>query len=137
MGHNFKSRDKTFSLAVLIFIFLHVGLMLELVLIGHYESVWQLLPLVSLSLGLVGLILPAKSLLLVKFFYLVTILIGVLGVILHLKSNWEFELEMYSNMGTGELIWKSLTGAIPALAPGTLIPIGLMGFLLLQLKKSN
>ena len=72
-----------------------------------------------------------------KIFYLLTILSGVLGVILHLKNNWEFELEMYPSIEMSALIYKSFTGAIPALAPATLIPIGLMGFLLLQLKSNN
>ncbi len=121
-------------MALLIFILFHFGLIAELLLIGHYESFWQYSPIVSLCLGLISLLLPSKSLQLVKFFYLLTILSGVLGVILHLRSNWEFEVEMYPGMKTVDLISKSMTGAIPALAPGTLIPIGLMGFLLIQLK---
>lgn len=79
----------------------------------------------------------SRSLVVVKFCYLLTMMAGVLGVFLHLKSNWEFESEMYTGLGIGELFIRSLSGAIPALAPGTLIPIGLMGFLLIQLKTKN
>lgn len=137
MNNFSRITNNNYSLALLIFLLLHIGLILELVLIGHYESFWQYFPLISLGLGLLSLGMSSRSLLLVKFFYLLTILSGVLGVILHLKNNWEFELEMYPGMATSELILKSLTGALPALAPGTLIPIGLMGFLLLQLKTKN
>ena len=129
-----NSNRSEYRMALLIFLLLHLGLILELVLIGHYESFWQFFPLISLSLGVISLWLSNWSLVLVKIFYLLTILSGVLGVFLHLKSNWEFELEMYPSMPTSELLMESLTGALPALAPGTLIPIGLMGFHLLQLK---
>ena len=121
-------------MAWLIFVLMHVGLIAELLLIGHYESFWQIFPLISLGLGLTSIFMPSRSLLVVKFFYFLTIFSGVLGVVLHLKNNWEFEMEMYPGMTVAELISKSFTGALPALAPGTLIPIGLMGFLLIQLK---
>ena len=132
-----KSRNQQFSLGLLIFLFLHIGLMLELVLIGHYESFWQYFPLIALALGLLSLRFQTRSLVLVKMLYSLIILTGVIGVFLHLKSNWEFKLEMYPNMEMGKLISKSLTGALPALAPGTLIPIGLMGFHLIQLKSKQ
>jgi len=132
-----KPQNQQYRMALLIFIFFHIGLILELILIGHYESFWQYFPLISLGLGLSSLKLLSRSLLLVKYFYLLTIFTGVLGVILHLKNNWDFETEMYPGMGTTDLILKSLTGAIPVLAPGTLVPIGLMGFLLIQLKTKH
>jgi len=132
-----KSHNRQYRMALLIFLFLHGGLILELILIGHLESFWQLIPLISLGLGLVSLFLYSKSLLLVKICYLITIMSGVLGVFLHLKSNWEFEQEMYVGIGIADLIIRSFSGALPALAPGTLIPIGLMGFHLIQLKSKK
>ena len=132
-----NSQNQQYRLALLIFLFFHVGLILELLLIGHYDSFWQYFPLISLGLGIVSLLLGVKSLIVVKFFYLLTILIGVLGVALHLKSNCEFILEVYRDIEWSKLISKSFTGAIPALAPGTLIPIGLLGFLLIHLKSKN
>lgn len=137
MNNKGKISKSSYHFALLIFLLLHVGLISELLLINHYESFWQFIPLLSLGLGLISLAMKTWSLLLVKIFYLLTILSGVLGVILHLKNNWEFELEMYPRIEMSALIYKSFTGAIPALAPATLIPIGLMGFLLLQLKSNN
>ena len=132
-----KNQNQKYQTALLIFLFLHVGLILELVLFRHYKSFWQLFPLISLMLGLVSLTIPSRSVILVKFFYSITILSGVLGVFLHLKSNWAFELEMYAEIATGELMVRSLSGALPVLAPGVLIPVGLMGFHLLQLKSKD
>ena len=129
--------EKIYSLAIIIFLFLHIGLLLELLLIGHYESFWQYFPLITLTLGLLSLGIKFRSLLIVKCVYLLSILAGVIGVILHLKNNWEFEVEMYPSMEWTELLVKSFTGAIPALAPGTMIPIGLVGFLLLKLKSKT
>lgn len=137
MNYTSTSTNNTYRFALIIFLLLHIGLILELFLIGHFESFWQYFPLIALGLGILSLALQSRSLLLVKIFYLLTILAGVLGVILHLKNNWEFELEMYSGMAWSELLVKSFSGALPALAPGTLIPIGLMGFLLLQLKSKT
>jgi len=36
---------------------------------------------------------------------------------------------MRSTMAGFELIWNSLTGATPALAPGSFIPLGLVGLI--------
>lgn len=137
MSYLNRAPKNVFRFALIIFLFLHIGLILELVLIGHYESFWQFFPIISLGLGLVSVAANSTSLLLVKSIYLLSIVSGVLGVILHLKNNMEFELEMYPGLETTELLVKSFTGALPALAPGTLIPMGLLGFLLLQLKSKN
>jgi hypothetical protein len=49
---------------------------------------------------------------------------------LHYRSNVEFELEMYPTLAGGALVWQSLKGAIPALAPAALAQLGLMGLVL-------
>ena len=52
---------------------------------------------------------------------------GVLGLILHFKGNVEFELELHPSMGGFELVWEGLRGAFPALAPGAMAQLGLLG----------
>ena len=54
---------------------------------------------------------------------------GIVGVYLHYQSNVEFELEMNPAAAGWELIRESLTGAMPALAPGTMVHLGLIGLL--------
>ena len=60
-----------------------------------------------------------------------------LGIFFHLKGNVEFELEMYPNMGGLKLIWESLKGATPALAPGTMLACGMIGLLYLRVSKTD
>ena len=52
---------------------------------------------------------------------------GAVGVWLHYRGNVEFELEMYPSMQGIELVQKTLTGATPVLAPGSMTLLGLIG----------
>jgi hypothetical protein len=60
---------------------------------------------------------------------LVFLVIGGLGVILHFRGNIEFAQERYPTLGGVKLMWKALRGATPALAPGALAQLGLLGLL--------
>jgi hypothetical protein len=111
-----------------------VGTGTELLLIGHTEEALQIVPLALLALGLAGaasvLARPTGwTLQLFRVLMGLFIVGGVLGVILHYRGNAEFELEMRPSMAGFELIWNSLTGATPALAPGSMIPLGLIGLI--------
>ena len=50
---------------------------------------------------------------------------------LHLKSNVEFERELNPAVGGFDLAVDVLMGAMPALAPGHMIQLGLLGFLVM------
>ena len=52
---------------------------------------------------------------------------GFLGVLLHYRGNVEFELEMYPDLSGWKLLKESMMGATPALAPGAMIQVGLVG----------
>ena len=52
---------------------------------------------------------------------------GLIGLWQHYQGNVEFEREMYPDLGGLELVVKALHGAFPALAPGTMIQLGLLG----------
>jgi hypothetical protein len=52
---------------------------------------------------------------------------GVLGVYLHLRGNFEFERERDPSLGGSALLWEAMRGATPALAPGALAQLGLVG----------
>ena len=120
---------------LLLFLFGAAGLGLELLLLGHFAEPWQWTPLVLLGLGLVlgSLMTLRGSRTVVRAFQalMVAYLVGTgLGIFLHLKSNVEFELELRPTMAGGELILESLRGAMPALAPGALAQLGLLGLLI-------
>lgn len=111
-----------------------VGLLVELLLLGHYEEPAQFLPLSMLALGIVmaGLVWHRPSLRVVRYYRLlmaVYVVVGLLGVYFHLRGNLEFALERDPALTSVRLIWKILTGATPALAPGALAQLGLLGLL--------
>ena len=119
---------------LLIFVLGTVGLGTELLLLGHFEEWRQWVPLVLLALGLI--LLAARMLYrgavilrLFRLTMLAFVLGGMVGLWFHLSANMEFELEMYPTLGGLELLSKALGGAMPALAPGALVQLGLVGFL--------
>jgi len=109
-----------------------VGLEVELALLRHAESFSQWIPHIVLLIGLVGTVLvylrPAHATLRVfQTLMWMFVVIGLLGVFFHLKGNVEFALERDPSLGGARLIWKVLHGATPALAPGALSQLGLLG----------
>jgi hypothetical protein len=109
-----------------------VGTTIELLLLEHYEDWRQRIPLALLGCGLIVLLwhavdrraAPLRALQLVMLAFAIA---GAVGVTLHYSGNREFELEMYPTMSGLELFRKTMMGATPALAPGTMIQIALIG----------
>jgi hypothetical protein len=107
----------------------------ELLLIGHFEDSWQLVPLVLLSAGTLGAVahavrphaLTVRLLQLLMGLFLVS---GGIGMLLHYRGNTEFELEMHPSLAGVELVRESMTGAFPVLAPGTMVLLALVGLAL-------
>ena len=119
---------------LLIFVIGTVGLGTELLLLDHFEEWRQQVPLVLLALGLI--LLAARLLyqgaIILRLFRLTMlafVLGGMVGLWFHLSSNMEFELEMHPTLSGLELLFQALSGAMPALAPGALVQLGLLGFL--------
>lgn len=111
-----------------------IGTAAELLLIGHTEEAWQVVPLVAIVLGLAGIGIVAfrpgrRAVQLFRGLMGCFIGVGILGVVLHYRGNAEFELEMRPSMAGLDLVWNALTGATPALAPGSMVQFGLLGLL--------
>jgi len=109
-----------------------IGMSSELLLIGHRETVQQQIPLGLLALGVVAAAWHAASpravtVRALQITMLLFVVSGLLGVALHYQGNVEFELEMYPAIGGLELVQKTLTGATPVLAPGSMTLLGLIG----------
>ena len=109
-----------------------LGLEAELLLLEHYESAWQFTPLVLLGVVLVSALLvwrrPSPAT--VRFFQAVMVLCvaaGAVGVFLHYDGNVEFELEREPLLRGLSLFWEAARGATPALAPGAMAQLGLLG----------
>ena len=123
------------SLRGLLLLLVHVGivgLLAELFLLEHTESTQQWIPVLSLTAGLLtGMAVafrPARGTLnAFRAVMAVCVVGGLLGLWFHMQGNMEFELERDSSLGGLALFWESLRGATPALAPGALFQLGLLG----------
>jgi hypothetical protein len=110
------------------------GLLAELYLLDHYELLWQWAPILALLAGLalaVAVAVKPSPATLRPFQVVMTlfVLVGLVGVGLHLAGNLEFEREMDPSAGGLELFREALSGAFPSLAPGALVQLGLLGLI--------
>lgn len=108
------------------------GTLLELQLIGHDETATQLAPLVLLGAGVPAAlwVLVAPRLAAIRVLQLlmaVFVASGFVGIVLHYKGNEAFELEMSPSRAGMSLVSKTLTGATPVLAPGSMSLLGFVG----------
>lgn len=111
-----------------------IGLLVELLLLEHFEDPWQWAPVVSLALtilasGVVALRPSRGALRAFQAVMVSCVVFGGIGVVLHLKGNVEFELESNPALRGWPLYWEALRGAVPALSPGALAQLGLLGLL--------
>lgn len=115
-----------------IFLFCLVGTGGELLLLEHFKEFSQKVPLALIGLSLVVLVVHAfvrraASLRLFQGMMILFFIGGAAGLLLHYRGNVEFELERHPGAAGFELFIKALMGATPALAPGTMMQLGLLG----------
>jgi hypothetical protein len=110
------------------------GLLAELFFLDHYELLWQWAPIVALLAGLalaiaVGVRPSPATLHPFRVVMTLFVLVGLVGIGLHLAGNLEFEREMDPSAGGFALFRDALSGAFPSLAPGALVQLGLLGLI--------
>lgn len=117
---------------LLLVVFGFVGLLPELLLLGHFDEPTQFIPLALIVLAVASVLWfaaapagPARRTF-VAIMWLV-IVSGPVGIILHLKGNLEFEREMDASASGWPLFAEVMSGATPVLAPGTMTLLGLLG----------
>lgn len=116
------------------------GILMELYLLGHYEDTQQLIPIfcVATAILLVMVLFFKQTRLILGILKSVlglTAVSGIYGTYLHLVANYEFEQEMTPGASPWELLVESLTGALPALAPASMIVLALIGYSYILLLK--
>lgn len=114
------------------------GTLTELLLLGHWDGWKQWVPL-----GLLGVAIPVVSMALVRArtrppiglrpLMILYVLSGAVGTWFHYRGNVEFELEMAPDAHGWSLFTEAITGATPALAPGTMVWFGLLGLIACKL----
>jgi hypothetical protein len=129
-GHDPAGRLRRLLLALVLLGML--GMSAELLLLEHVESATQWIPLAVIALGFAaGAAVAARpgrgTVRLFQGAMALCLAAGVLGVYLHYRGNLMFEREMDDTMRGFALLWAALHGATPALAPGALAHLGLIG----------
>ena len=111
------------------------GTSTELWFMSHYEDWWQIIPFAGMGISLVTLLWfsfsrstgATRSFRICMFLLMI---IGATGTILHYRANMEFQLEMDSTLSGMALLFKVLHAkAPPALAPGNMALLGLLGLI--------
>ena len=111
------------------------GTTTELWFMGHDEDWKQLIPFAGMGISLLALMWFAisRSLKATRAFRVCMFLlmaVGATGTILHYRANMEFQLEMDSTLSGMALLFKVLHAkAPPALAPGNMALLGLLGLI--------
>jgi len=109
------------------------GISLELWLMAHTEDFYQLIPLwlagMAIVASLLAVLRPSPGT--IRLFQAVMVLFllsGVVGMALHFQVNMEFQLEMDPALA-GMALFRTaiLAKSPPALAPGAMIQLGLIG----------
>ena len=110
-----------------------VGISAELVLLNHIEDFYQLIPVylsgaAVLTAALVGLRPSTGTVRLFQAVMVLLMLSGAIGMVLHFQVTMEFQLEMDPSLAGMALFRKAIVAkAPPALAPGAMTQLGLIG----------
>jgi hypothetical protein len=109
------------------------GISLELWLLAHTGDFYQQIPLWLAGAAIAGAVVVAvrPTIGTIRLFQAVMVLFllsGVVGMWLHFEVNMEFQLEMDPALAGMALFRKSILAKTPpALAPGAMIQLGLVG----------
>jgi hypothetical protein len=110
-----------------------IGAAADLILLEHFEDRLQLIPLALLGLAVVVVIWhvihrgPA-SVRVVQIVMILFVIAGLTGLVLHYQGSVEFQLEVNPDLSGMELFSKAIRAkAPPALGPGAMINLGLLG----------
>lgn len=111
------------------------GTATELVLLEHFEDWRQWIPLALLAAGFVTAVAVWRrggraEVRAMRWSSVAFVISGFVGVYFHIESNLEFELERDAALRGIPLAWEALTGALPALAPGAMMLLGLIGLVI-------
>jgi hypothetical protein len=112
-----------------------IGTATDLVLLGHYEEVWQAVPLGLIVMALLIVIwlsvrTTSAALIIMQITMTLFVGAGVVGMALHYNGNREFQHELDPTLSGWALFTAVMTAkAPPAMAPASMVQLGLIGLL--------
>jgi hypothetical protein len=117
-----------------IVLFTAAGTLAELLLLEHVEEIYQLIPVILLGVVVVATAVlwlkPSRGVITMFRVVMALCMVSALvGIYLHYQANVEFVLERHPKMTGWTLTKEAATGAMPALAPGTMAQLALVGLL--------
>ena len=118
---------------LMLFVLGSMGSGAELLLLNHFESLPQWIPLLLIPLSFAvlcwHLIKPTlASTRALQGAMIAFIVAGFAGFYFHYQGSVEFRLESNPSLGGWRLFWEAIRAkAPPALAPGVVIQLGLIG----------
>ena len=119
------------------------GTFVELLLLGHDEDSTQLIPLFLLGLGIGAVAWRAfsgseASTVAVRGVMTLFLMAGLAGVYYHYRANVEFQRETDPSIAGRALLMAVLHAKVPpALAPGIMVQLGLIGLAYTYRYKEN
>ena len=132
IGH-IAQRMPVTRLLLITFALACAGVAAELLLLEHFEDWRQVIPLALLGMGMLVAAWHARvrSKSAERMLFITLLLMaasGIVGQVLHVLGNIEFEREADPAIRTWPLIVESMMGATPALAPGTMVLLAVVGY---------
>ena len=111
-----------------------IGILAELLLLGHDDDTLQFIPLglgaaYLLAFAWYGAARARGAVLAVRVVSGLACVSAAVGIFLHYRANVEWELETTPTMHGMELFREAVTGSLPLLAPGAMLQLGLLGLL--------
>jgi len=111
-----------------------IGILAELLLLGHDDDTLQFIPLglgaaYLLAFAWYGATRGRGAVLAVRVVSGLACVSAAVGIFLHYRANVEWELETTPTMHGMELFREAITGSLPLLAPGAMLQLGLLGLL--------
>jgi hypothetical protein len=135
VGHPARESETLASIRTLLLGALAIGVLGtsgELILLRHIDEPAQWIPVVLLGISIPVILWHAvapgpRSVRVVQVLMVVFMAAGSVGVVLHYNGNVEFERELHPTEQGFEFLRKTVAGATPVLAPGSMVLLGLVG----------
>jgi hypothetical protein len=112
-----------------------IGTTVDLLLLGHYEEFWQVVPLglIAVTLAIVAVLMvrtSAAAIIALQIALTFCVGAGMIGIALHYSGNQEFQHELDPGLSGWPLFTAVVTAkAPPAMAPAAMVQLGLIGLI--------